>query len=155
MRSIPVALAAVLATTACGAGSGDPAPAVTTPARPPAPRSPADYTLFKGEWSGHGNAMTVAADGTFSMAERTYRWCTETSPPCDSDVNGNITDGAVAHGRLESVSGTVATGTITTTTDNTLLPTGPVAFALDTSNDLIRALNVNWCGSHAPPGVCD
>jgi hypothetical protein len=26
--------------------------------------------------------------------------------------------------------------------------------ALDTSNDLINALNLNWCGSHAPSDIC-
>ncbi|MET8005435.1 hypothetical protein [Nonomuraea glycinis] len=150
----------VLAAMACSAGCAvapTPAPGATTLApSSPAPSSPPDYVDFTGQWGGHGNVMNVAADGTFTMRQRTYAFCDENPPPCDSmGVDGVITSGAVAQGTLESVSGTLAEGKITNSTDTSLLPTGPVTFTLDTANNVIEALDRNWCGPSAPPGVCD
>lgn len=149
----------VLAAMACSAGCAvtpTPAPGATTLApSSPAPSSPPDYSDFTGQWGGHGNSMTVAADGTFTMRRRTYAFCGENPPPCDSMVNGVITSGAVAHGTLESVSGTLAKGKIRDSTDTSLLPTGPVTFTLDTANNVIEALDLNWCGPSSPTGVCD
>ncbi|WP_406446395.1 hypothetical protein OHB14_45110 [Streptomyces sp. NBC_01613] len=86
---------------------------------------------------------------------RTYVDCDQNPQPCDSiAANGEITDGAIAHGTLESVSGTVAKGDITDSTDSSRLPKGPVTFTLDTANDLIKALNLNWCAPSAPSGIC-
>lgn len=130
------------------------ATAPTVPTTPAASPSPADFSTFTGQWIGHGNDMTVAADGTFTMEERTYNDCSQNPPPCDEMTNSVITDGAVAHGALQSVSGTTATGVISTTTDPSLLPVGSVTFNLDTTNDVINALNVNWCGPSAPAGIC-
>lgn len=116
----------------------------------------ADFAMFTGTWSGHGNAMQVKADGSFIMYRRVYAWCSSSPPPCDSmDASGNITDGAIAHGVLTSVTGTVAAATITTSTDPALFPTGSLSFDLDASNDLISALNLNWCGPSAPANTCD
>jgi hypothetical protein len=98
--------------------------------------------------------MTVNADGSFTMVERTYVSCADSPPPCDTDTNAQITDGAQALGTLHAVSGTVATGVISTTNDAPLMPTGPVTFTLDTTNDAINALNLNWCGPNAPTGIC-
>jgi hypothetical protein len=98
--------------------------------------------------------MTINPDGTFSMSERTYMFCDQNPPPCDSDTNGQITDGANATGALTSVSGTVATGTINTTNDSPKLPKGPVTFTFDPTNDAINTLNLNWCGPNAPTGIC-
>ncbi|WP_406447574.1 hypothetical protein OHB14_45105 [Streptomyces sp. NBC_01613] len=98
--------------------------------------------------------MTIAADGTFTMARRTYLDCGQNPQPCDSVINNEIIDGAIAHGTLKSVSGTVAKGNITKSTDSSRLPKGPVTFTLDTANDLIKALNLNWCASSAPSGIC-
>ncbi|MFC1415451.1 hypothetical protein [Streptacidiphilus cavernicola] len=98
--------------------------------------------------------MTVNADGTFTMELRTYVSCTDNPPPCDTDTNAQITDGAHALGTLRTVSGTVASGVISTTNDAPQMPTGPVTFTLDTTNDAINALNLNWCGPNAPVGIC-
>jgi len=152
-----LAAAAVLAASCACAGPST--QAVVVPASSdaastaPAP-SPADFSAFVGQWTGHGNDMTIESDGTFTMEERTYVDCAESAPPCDT-YGDEITDGAVAHGTLESVSGTSATGSISSTTDSTLLPSGPVTFDLDASNDVISTLNLNWCGPDAPDGTCD
>ncbi|MFD9818079.1 hypothetical protein [Streptomyces violascens] len=157
-RTTPEVLAAVavLAVCAVGCDSASPRQHPTATPKPStsAPASPPDFTLFAGDWHGHGNAMTVKTDGSFTMVKRTYKSCDQNPPPCDPNVGSQINDGAQASGRLDTVSGTVATGVITTTNDGPLLPAGPVTFTFDAANDAINALRLNWCGPKAPSGIC-
>ncbi|WP_034261329.1 hypothetical protein [Actinospica robiniae] len=154
------AVTAALAASGCASASSQSTVAqVSTsgPASPTAaaPSTPANFDAFAGKWVGHGNDMSVARDGTFIMEERTYQDCSESAPPCDNMSDNIITDGAVAHGKLQTVSGTTATGWVFTTSDPALLPEGTITFDLDPANDEIDALNLNWCGPDAPSGLCD
>ncbi|ARF81898.1 hypothetical protein HS99_0009660 [Kitasatospora aureofaciens] len=142
-RTAPAVLA-VAAVLAVGAAGCDSAPSEQLPATEAdpsssAPAGPPDFTLFTGTWGGHGNQMTVNADGSFTMEMRTGR-----SGPSDSSASG----------RIDSVSGTVAKGAITTTGDHLAMPVGPLTFVYDSANNAINALRINWCGPKAPVGVC-
>lgn len=109
---------------------------------------------FLGQWSTHGGAITIEPDGSFTVEERTYEFCDQGSPPCDSQSGDGITDGAVATGMLNSVSGMVATGVVTATTAAQLLPTGTITFTFDASHDVITALEAEWCGPNATEELC-
>ncbi|OKJ13640.1 hypothetical protein [Kitasatospora sp. CB01950] len=155
-RAAVLMAAAMLAVGAAGCDSAPPAPHSATEPDPSSSASagPADFTLFTGDWGGHGNQMTVSADGSFTMMMRTYKNCDQDPEPCDTWVGSEIRLGARASGRIDTVSGTVAKGVITTTTDGPLLPAGPVTFVYDSANNAINALRINWCGPKAPVGVC-
>jgi hypothetical protein len=157
MRRTVAAAVSAVAWTLAGCSSNAPSAQGTTAASTSSQASSnkAAFSMFTGLWSGHGNTMQVSADGSFTMYRRVYAWCNSSPPPCDSiDPSGNITDGAIAHGVLKSVSGTVAIAIITTSTDTALFPTGSLSFDLDVSNDLISAFDLDWCGPSAPADKC-
>jgi len=58
------------------------------------------------------------------------------------------------HRQLTSVSGEVATGIVTHTTDQALTPPGRITITLDPATDTITAYNISFCGPSAPPGNC-
>jgi hypothetical protein len=137
-----------------GASTG-PAQGSGVPAQPPSPAAAApDFSLFVGEWNGHGAGLTIRADGTFKIEMRTYHVCGQDPPPCDDMSGQQIVDGIQASGKLDKVSGNVATGRILTTTDPAGTPTGPVTFTLDPSNDTISGAGANFCGKSAPVDTC-
>lgn len=79
-----------------------PVPTVVEPV-PAVPQGPS-VAHWAGTWQRHGEEITLDADGNGTMVFRTYRWCSQDAPPCDS-VNGNeIVDGGYATFHLSSVS---------------------------------------------------
>jgi hypothetical protein len=156
------ALAAVLvaavigcATTTTYRNSGSP----SRSSRPSASGSPSappsqSFGTFAGAWSGHGGGLIIQPDGRFTISNRTYRWCSQDPPPCDAISGSNIINGDVQTGRLTSISGEVATGQVTHTTDPVDGPTGPITMTLDPATDTISAANVSYCGPNAPAGNC-
>jgi hypothetical protein len=149
-------LAAILVAVSTGCASA----AVSTPAGPatptasPSPSASPTFAAFAGQWYGHGSYLVIRLDGGFTMGERTYRTCGQDPPPCDTFSGNTITDGDVAAGQLTSVSGEVATGEVTHTTDSADSPTGPITMTLDPATDTISAGNVSFCGPSAPAGTC-
>jgi serine/threonine protein kinase len=113
------------------------------------------FALFAGGWGAHGGGFTIQPDGSFSVLMRTYRWCTDNPPPCDSISNNVITGGDVASGHLISSSGDVAKGVVTATSDSIDTPAGPITLILDPSTDVLSVSGEsNFCGPRAAPGTC-
>ena len=89
------------------------------------------------------------------MSLRTYRWCTDSPPPCDSISDNVIIAGDTAIGHLTSSSGNVAIGIVTTTTDPSDTPTGTIGFTLDPDADTIAVSGEGYfCGPQAAAGAC-
>jgi peptide/nickel transport system substrate-binding protein len=143
--------------TRTGIASAATTPPATT-RTPATSQSPAatSFALFAGGWGRSGGGFTIQPDGTFTVALRTYTWCTQGPPPCDSiSGNGTITGGDTASGHLTSASGDVATGTVTKTTDPGQTPQGAITFIVDPSADVISVSGEgNFCGPQATPGTC-
>ena len=113
------------------------------------------FALFAGGWGAHGGGFVIQADGSFTMSLRTYSWCTDSPPPCDSISNNVIIAGDAASGHLTSSSGNVAIGAVTTTTDPSDTPTGTVVFTLDPASDIIAVSGKgDFCGPRAAAGAC-
>jgi serine/threonine protein kinase len=132
------------------------APAAMAPATTGSSSSAAatSFALFVGGWGAHGGGFTIQPDGTFSVLMRTYRWCTDNPPPCDSISNNVITGGDSASGYLISSSGDVATGVVRATSDPVDSPAGPITFTLDPSTDVLSVSGEgNFCGPRAAPGT--
>lgn len=120
----------------------------SNPARP-------DFSSFAAQWGGHGRGLTVQPDGRFEITMRTYRWCDEGPPPCDTlNQDSVIISGTRAEGTLETVSGNVATGKVNTSTDPGNVPIGPVTFTLDPANHSLAWGDIVFCGDNAPAGFC-
>jgi hypothetical protein len=86
---------------------------------------------------------------------RTYRWCSDNPPPCDSISNNVITGGDIASGYLISSSGDVASGVVKATSDPVDTPAGPITLILDPSTDVISVSGEgSFCGPRAAPGTC-
>jgi hypothetical protein len=149
-------LAATLAAASAGCASAaisPPAGGTTSAASPAASGSPT-FTAFVGQWYGHGSYLDIHSDGSFTVSARTYRTCGQDPPPCDTFSGNTITDGDVATGQLASVSGEVATGQVTHTTDPPDSPAGPITMTLDPATDTISTRDVSYCGPSAPTGNC-
>ena len=85
---------------------------------------------------------------------RTYKWCSQNPPPCDS-ISGNVMrDGDNAGGQLSSVSGKSATGQVTHTTDQADTPKGQITITLNTQTDTVYADNLSYCGPSSPVAAC-
>lgn len=171
LRPLPAAalpaavLAAVLAAAVAGCGttttyrsSGSPTrtarPLASGSQSPSGSSSARAFGAFAGRWSGHGGYLMVQPDGRFTISRRTYRWCSQGPPPCDT-ISGNvITNGDVAGGQLASVSGHAATGRVTKTTDPADSPMGRITITLDPATDTITAADARYCGPSAPAGNC-
>ncbi len=99
-------------------------------------------------------AIDIQASGRFTIGMRTYQFCGQAPPPCDTVSGNEIIDGDEASGQLTEISGEVATGALTKTTDPSLSPEGPMKIVLVPSTDSISANNVTFCGTSAPAGYC-
>jgi hypothetical protein len=95
---------------------------------------------FVGDWASEGVALVINADGTGSLRGRTYRWCTDSPPPCDSDNNGDIVGGLDSNLLFTQVSGPTAYGTIVSGTDdpgqNYIAVGGSISVTLGQNNTL-------------------
>jgi hypothetical protein len=129
------------------AGNASPAPGRPTVTGPSASRN---FTTFAGDWGGHERGLSIRADGYFTLMARTYRVCGQDPPPCDIGTE----PGDRASGWLTSVSGDVATGKVTHTTDQTGTPLGRITFTLNPETDIITAEGATWCGNQTPVGTC-
>jgi len=154
------AAVAMLATGCSSSGASPSAPAtqhssVTENASATQPPAIASLAPFVGSWYGHGRGLDISTTGGFTLAERTYAWCSQGPPPCDTMSGNTITDGDIATGMLTSASGDRATGTVTRTTDKVATPLGTIILTLDQSADMIT-LNgrVSFCGLRARLGAC-
>ena len=150
------ALTAILAAGGAGCSSaashatgGSPSPT----AHPSASGSPA-FAAFAGKWIGHGSYLVVRSDGRFTISKRTYRFCSQNPPPCDTVSGNTITNGDVATGQLTSLARKVATGEVTRTTDPADSPAGRITMTLNPASDTISARSVSFCGPRAPVGKC-
>jgi hypothetical protein len=122
------------------------------------------FAPFVGEWWHHGLTLRVLPDGRASASWRIYRWCGPGVPqPCDSMSSSMIVEGGRASIVFQSVnSGAhMANGTVTSSSDRTTLPTGPVTMVLRPYGmadlDSIGNFITNVCGPQfsnlAPPEV--
>ncbi len=142
----PASVSTPIATSAATAS------ATTGTSQSPAATS---FASFAGGWGAHGGGFLIKADGSFTLSLRTYTWCTDSPPPCDSLSNNVIIDGDTASGHLTSSSGNVAIGAVTTTTDPSDTPTGTVVFTLDPVSDTIAVSGKgDFCGPQAAAGSC-
>ena len=129
------------------------ASAASTPARTAAAAT--NFALFAGGWGRSGGGFRIQPDGSFTVSLRTYTWCTQGPPPCDSISNNIITAGDIASGHLTSSSGDVATGVVTKTTDPKQTPKGAITFTLHPGADVISVSGEgDFCGPQAAPGTC-
>jgi hypothetical protein len=71
-------------------------------------------------------------------------------------LDGNtIVPGDLAGGQLTAVSGDVATGRVTNTTDPGFTPLGRITLTIDASDDVINSPVLgDFCGASAPAGTC-
>jgi hypothetical protein len=115
-----------------------------------------------GDWSGHGGAVHIGADGQGQATFRAYRFCSDDpTPPCDAMMGNTIVDGGHAQFRLmaSGAPGRV-TGRVTSSNDpGAFLPGFAMTVSL-TPGDVIlvsaspTAQSVAYCGSRATPGAC-
>jgi hypothetical protein len=143
-------------TSPASAGTRTGTPAATTPATTGSyPSATASFALFTGGWGRSGGGYIIQPDGNFTVSLRTYTWCTNNPPPCDSISNNNIIAGDTAAGHLISASGDVATGVVTQTTDSQQTPVGTIFFTLDPSTDIMSVSDGgDFCGPKAAAGAC-
>jgi hypothetical protein len=122
-----------------------------------ASRSTPDFRQFAGKWIAHGSILIISSDGTATFSARAYRWCGVGVPqPCDTmDARGRIENGDQEQIRFTRVSGSVAYGTILTSTFH---PAGlPVTLTLEPNDTILYAANTPialLCGPAAPVGTC-
>lgn len=120
-------------------------------------RSTPDFRRFAGTWIAHGSLLMISSDGMGTFSARAYRWCGLSVPqPCDTmDARGRIENGDQEQIRFTRVSGTIAYGTILTSTFH---PAGlPVTLTLEPNNTILYAANTPialLCGPAAPAGTC-
>jgi hypothetical protein len=118
--------------------------------------STSPLTPFAGDWRGHGRMLLVRADGTATLMWRVYRWCGNgAAVPCDSKKGGRIVFGGSASFTLSSVTGRVARGTVTSTTDASTLPKGKIVLSMG-ADDVLRVdpLGLLFCASSARAFTC-
>ncbi len=117
----------------------------------------ADLGQLAGTWRSHGAVLSIAPDGSANFEGRAFRWCGSSEPqPCDTiDAQGLIHDGDHEQIQFSRVSGSIAYGTITTSSFH---PAGmAVSVTLQPSDTLLYAGNTPislLCGPHAPVGTC-
>lgn len=150
------ALAVILAIvcSSCASSTSQASGQSSTPAAHPSSLGPSAFAVFTGAWSGHGGGIDIQANGRFLIAMRTYQWCGQAPPPCDSMSGNEIIDGDQATGQLTSISGEVAKGAITHTTDQADTPKGNITITLNPSTNSVNVNNISFCGTSAPVGYC-
>jgi serine/threonine protein kinase len=168
-----VAVAAAVATALAGLPIGSRSPGIATSStrRPSSLTSPAGthathkstsagtaattFALFAGGWGAHGGGFVIKPNGSFTISLRTYQWCSDSPPPCDSFSGNTIINGDTASGQLSSSTGDVATGVVTTTSDPKDTPKGKIMISLDPATDIISVSGEgDFCGPQAAPGAC-
>jgi hypothetical protein len=150
-----------VATAGCGSSADHQATHHTTPiTHSPSPSHPT-FTAFAGAWSGHGDGLDILPNGRFTLSARTYRTCGQDPPPCDTFSGNKIINGDNASGQFTSVSGEIASGSVTHSTDPADTPTGPITVTLNPSTDTINAHIGSpnspatiFCGPSAAAGQC-
>jgi hypothetical protein len=117
-------------------------------------------SAFVGNWSRHDAALVIQRTGDFTVQWRTYRWCGDSPPPCDSTTGDVINDGGHASGRLEPATDRIARGEIAMTNDEGVLPKGPIVLTLADYQILTmhsQAATLTFCGrafsESAPPDL--
>src|SRR5919201_4154333 len=117
-------------------------------------------SAFVGNWSRHDGVLVIQRTGDFAVRWRTYRWCSDSPPPCDSTTGDVINDGGHASGRLEPATDRIAKGEIAMTNDERLLPKGPILLTLADYQILTMhspVVTLTFCGrgfsESAPPDL--
>jgi hypothetical protein len=113
------------------------------------PPSPPSFSRFAHRWQRHGLTVEIARDGRLTATWRTYRFCSEASPPCDSVQGDVITEGGRGTGLLRRVSGATASGQVTSTNDASTWPPGPLSITLreyDTARIQLGQRTLTVCG---------
>jgi hypothetical protein len=105
---------------------------IATDAEPTAYATPAiDFSLFAGSWTRHGFSLDVDASGAGTASWRTYRFCSDGPPPCDTFAGNTIVDGGQGSLAFSGVFGSSAVGGVAGSTDPSgLNPAVPVSFTL-------------------------
>lgn len=117
-----------------------------------------DLTPFLGVWAGHGRTLEVLDSGEVHYTYRTYNVCGRDPPPCDSVVGNAIVDGGRVTLKLDSLSPTMAVGSVVSSTDPKY-PAGADATLTFDANDALR-MHIDdtdvppLCGPTAPAGEC-
>jgi len=85
-----------------------------------------DFDAFAKDWSRHGLALSVQANGQASATWRTYKWCSDApTPPCDAMVEDRIVPGGSATLMFERVDGSSAFGHVVSSNDERVFARGP------------------------------
>jgi WD40 repeat protein len=120
------------------------------------PSAPPSFAAFAGSWYIHDGQLLISPSGHFSISVRTFRTCGQDPPPCDNmnSTSGLAGNGDRASGQLTSVSGAVASGDVTWTSDEVDTPKGRIDFTLNPQSDILTADGQNYCGQYAPGAAC-
>jgi hypothetical protein len=115
-----------------------------------------------GDWTGHGGAVHIGANGQGQATFRAYRFCSDDpTPPCDT-MNGNtIVPGGHAQFRLTPAGAPgSAKGQVTGSDDPEAFKPGFAMTISLSSGDVMlvssspTAQSVAYCGSRASAGAC-
>jgi hypothetical protein len=115
-----------------------------------------------GAWYGHGRGLTVEADGSFELGYRLYKFCDSNPAPCDSLRGNEIVDGGHVAGRFDAGSPPRWTGQITSASEPTAWPVGPISADYDPSTGIVSLQPgtvpsdqaMTFCDSTAEGGAC-
>ena len=164
MRGRPGVIAATAATiitmlcTACTGSStaagAKPAARGTASGTATASSAPPDFTEFVGTWDTHSGQLVIRADGHFTVALRTYAWCSDSPQPCDKVSGSTLIPGDRASGQLSSAAGDQAVGEVTRTTDPAITTRGRVILRLHPQTDSVTFAGLAFCGADAPVMTC-
>jgi hypothetical protein len=117
-------------------------------------------SAFVGNWSRHDAVLVIRRTGDFAVQWRTYRWCSDSPPPCDTTTGDVINDGGHASGRVEPATDRIARGEIATTNNDEFLSKGPILLTLADYQILTMHSSVatlTFCGrgfsESAPPDL--
>jgi hypothetical protein len=122
----------------------------------PIATSPPDFSAFVGTWASHATVLVFQKNGHAQFQARTYQWCTQVPPPCDSFQGNTIVPGINEEMIFSRVVDSTAYGSMTASTlghvGNAVWiarePNETVNFADNLG--VIRAL----CGPDAPGTIC-
>lgn len=116
---------------------------------------------FAGHWSQHSIGLDIDNNGKGELGWRTYKYCDEAPPPCDTVDGHSIISGGFATISLEVEKNSPyrAIGRVLTSTDPETLPLGTISIRVDPRDDLLYlspfgGSELRLCGEKAPKGKC-
>jgi len=133
-------------------------PTTAAPTTVPAETFTSQVVPFVGTWSTHGIGITINSTGAGTGGWRTYNFCSNSPPPCDSETSNNIIDGGAATFTIQSVSPSTVAHATSSSNEPTTFPSGEIDLSLISNDELVvtspsTRVNVTLCGPSAPT-VC-